>query len=344
MYEFVNADNADEYESFVQSHENGFYTQSLIWPKVKFNWESEAVISRDEQGKIRGACLVLIRKISFPRCSYLYAPRGPVCDLSDAETISDIMAGIDALAKKHRAFAATCDPQTNDKTAVEIIKKAGFTKLVTDDDHTIQCRFNSMLIMKDKTLDEVRASFKSKFRNGINRAQKEGVWCEEFTGESAVAQLDDFCELMEQTGKRDNFPTRPKGYFKRMLEAFGDHASLFMSYVDVDGKKTPISGGLSINYSRKFMYAYGASGDAFRKIFPSYLLMWTMISAAHERGCTVYDFGGLLHFDDESRREEGLYHFKKGFGTDVIEYAGQFTKVYRPLLNRLASMVKSKIA
>lgn len=62
----------------------------------------------------------------------------------------------------------------------------------------------------------------------------------------------------------------------------------------------------------------------------------TMIDAAIERHCRVYDFGGVPFFYDKSRREYGMYRFKKGFGGEIVSYAGQFTKIYRPLLSRAA--------
>lgn len=52
MYEFLNSSNRDEFERFVQTHENGSFMQSLLWADVKANWLSEGVISRDAAGVI----------------------------------------------------------------------------------------------------------------------------------------------------------------------------------------------------------------------------------------------------------------------------------------------------
>ena len=108
MYEFLNGASSNDLERFVEEHPNGTFMQSPAWAKVKANWEKEAVISRDRQGKIRGTCLVLVKKL--PLCSLLYAPRGPVCDYSDRETLRDIISGVDVIAKKYRALAFVCDP------------------------------------------------------------------------------------------------------------------------------------------------------------------------------------------------------------------------------------------
>ena len=338
MYEFLNSKNAGDYERFVEAHENGSFMQSLAWANVKVNWDGEAVISRDERGKIRGACLVLIRKIPIVGCAFLYAPRGPVCEYSDGEALRDIMAGIDVLAKKHRAFAMMCDPPLDDELNIAAMERAGFSYREVPEERQIQCRFNYVLELDGKTLSEIRAGFKSEYRNRISKAQRRGAWCEELCGEAAIGGLGDFYELMIQTGRRDGFPIRAKEYFAQFLRALGEHARLYMCYAEIGGVKTPLSGAIAVNYGKRSVYVYGASSDNNRELYPSYLMQWTMISAAQERGCSVYDFGGIPFYRDSSRREYGMYRFKKGFGGKIATYAGQFFKVYRPFLERAASI------
>ena len=91
----------EEYEDFVKNSEYANFMQSLRWPKVKDNWGWDAVISRDSQGKIRGTCLVIIKKIPVFPTSFLYAPHGPVCDWSDKEVMADIFEGVKVLENKY---------------------------------------------------------------------------------------------------------------------------------------------------------------------------------------------------------------------------------------------------
>lgn len=332
MYEFLNSSNRDEFERFVQTHENGSFMQSLLWADVKANWLSEGVISRDAAGNIRGTCLVLIKKTPLFRSALMYAPRGPVCGFSDGAALRDIAEGLDALAEKYRAFAFICDPPilTENSPLVDLGTQTPKT-------HEIQCRFNYVLDISGKSLSEIRAGFKSEYRNRISKALRRGVWCEELRGENALNVLDEFYELMIQTGRRDGFPIRSEEYFARFLTALNEHASLFMCYADTNGK-TPLSGAITVNYCGRFSYVYGASGNAHRELYPNYLMQQTMISAAKERGCSVYDFGGIPFYYDQSRPEYGMYRFKKGFGGKIIAYAGEFTKIYRPVLNRAAML------
>ena len=92
--ELLNAQNREEYEAFVLGHPAGEFTQSLRWPQVKNNWGYEAILSRGKDGALRGVMLVLIQRIPLIGTSFLYAPRGPVCDLHDSETLFAHMARI----------------------------------------------------------------------------------------------------------------------------------------------------------------------------------------------------------------------------------------------------------
>ncbi len=330
MYEFLNSNNANDFEHFVLTHENGSFTQSLRWANVKTNWESDGVLSRDGFGNIRGACLVLTKRIPFIRSALLYAPRGPVC--SDESALSELMSGIDALARKNRAFAFICDPPVFGKE----LRCADFSQTITDEKRSIQCRSNYILSLEGKTLSDIRAGFRPEYRNRINKARHRGVRCEELCGIEALNALDDFYELMVETGKRDGFPVRSKEYFARLLTALGEHARLYMCY---SPSETALSGAVAVLYGEKFSYVYGASSSEQRNLYPCYLMQWTMISAAVEHGCRVYDFGGVPYYTDTSRPEYGMYRFKKGFGGAVVTYGGEYVKVYRPVLSRAAEFL-----
>lgn len=65
---------------------------------------------RGEDGEIKGAVSVLIQKIPLVGTAFLYAPRGPVCDLHDKEVLADLKAGVDVLAKKYNAHTFKMDP------------------------------------------------------------------------------------------------------------------------------------------------------------------------------------------------------------------------------------------
>jgi len=180
----------------------------------------------------------------------------------------------------------------------------------------IQPRFVFRMNVSNKTEDEMMQSFHSKTRYNIRVAIKNNVEvkiCDK-------QMLDEFLPIMRETGKRDGFPTRPKAYFERMMDTFGNHCRLYMAYYE--GK--PIAGTIAIQYGDKTWYLYGASANEYRNMMPNYLLQWEMIKWSLETNCNIYDFRGVSGDMSESNPLYGLYRFKKGFNGDLTEFAGEF--------------------
>lgn len=106
--EILKPEQYGEFDAFVRSHEHGCFMQSPAWAKVKTEWKHEIVVLRNEAGAIRAGMSILIRPIG--PVSMMYAPRGPVCDYDDAETLKALLAGAKAVAKKYRAYVLRMDP------------------------------------------------------------------------------------------------------------------------------------------------------------------------------------------------------------------------------------------
>ena len=326
-----------EYEAFVEGHVNGSFTQSLNWPKVKDNWGWDAVISRGSDGKIRGTCLCIIKKIPVFGCTFLYAPHGPVCDFHDRETLEDLFEGVKVLAKKHKSYQFMWDPMFEEKDTelTELFRSMGFDH--TDNAPeltTIQARNNYMLRnIRGKTPDELMATFKPDWRNRIRKAPRKGVVCKACGKEA----LDDFYPMMIATGQRDGFSIRGKEYFAKMLDALGEeHCRLFVCYLEQEGEKPiPVSGALATRYAGKTSYVYGASSNHHRNTYPNYLMQWTMINWAMETNDYIYDFMGIPFYTDETHPNYGVYKFKKGFNGEVVTWVGEFFYTFMPARKKL---------
>ncbi len=332
--EILRREQYREYEDFVSHHPRGEFTQSVHWQEVKSNWQFEAVVSRDGEGKIVGACGVLIQRMPLFGTSFLYSPRGPVCDLKDLAVLRDLKAGVDALAKIYHAHTFKIDPDVpaGDTFFIKVMEDMGFKRFYGPDGfETIQARFNYRLPLAGRTEDEVFMGLTQKTRYNVRLAIKKGVEVRPVGKE----YLDDFMRIYETTGKRDGFNTRPKSYFERMLDALGVHARLYMGFY----QGQPVCGAITTNYAGKACYVYGASDNAHRNVMPNYLMQWEMIRWAIQTGCTVYDFQGISgDLENENGHMYGLYRFKRGFGGRVDELAGEFDFNYKPAVTALVGL------
>lgn len=314
-----------EYETFVETHPKGNIMQSLCWPRVKRNWQYEALIYR-QGSQIVGTMLILMRRVPILDQTLLYAPHGPVCDYTDMKALRGLMAGARDLARQVNAYLFRIDPciAANDQAAVNRFLNLGLTHIDNPPEFsTIQPRNNYMLDIAGKTEEELLGSFHPKWRYNIRLAQRRGVTCTACGAE----RLDDFYRLLVETGKRDGFPIRSKEYFAHMLDGLGSHARLFIC--DYQGK--PVSAALATHYAGVTCYLYGASSNEYRNVMPNYLMQWTMIRSALARGDHIYDFQGIPCYDQPDSPHYGVYRFKKGFNGHVVTYAGEFDLCLHPV-------------
>ena len=328
MYEIVTEKTLPEYEAFVQSHPKGNFAQSHLWGKQKSMWIWEAVIVRDDAGKIKGSLALMIRKVPGLSSTMMYGNRGPVCDLDDRETFGALLEGAKALAKKYRAYVIKLDPDVPSSNTVfaDIMKSFGFQgKEGGKNFEAIQPRYVFRLNVEGKTEDELMAGFHQKWRYNIRLAERKGVTVR-ICGEEMVPA---FADLMLTTGVRDGFVTRKPEYFTDMLRNLGEHCRLYMAF---DENDTPIAGTLAIHYGDKVWYLYGASSNEHRNLMPNYLLQWRMIQWAVETGCRIYDFRGVSGDVSEDNPLYGLFRFKQGFGGDFTEFVGEMDLVLKPAL------------
>lgn len=327
MTEIVTDTTLQEYEDFIASHPNGHFMQSSLWAKQKPEWEWVAIVRRDNNSKIIGSLSMLIRKLPGIPSTLMYCCRGPVCDLNDYDTILDLLEGAKRIAESFRSYCIKLDPDihSNRTDIRDLLISAGFKLLDNGKDFEgIQPRYVFRLDVEGKTEEELLASFNSKTRYNIRLAKRRGVVIRQADAEG----LDDFSELMVETGIRDNFVTRPKRYFENLLKNLGDHARLYMAYYE----DIPIAGTLAICFGDKVWYLYGASANSYRNLMPNYLLQWTMIKWALEEGCKIYDFRGVSGDLSEDKPLYGLYRFKRGFNGDFCEFLGEFDCVVNPLI------------
>lgn len=320
------------YEEFVQNHPKGHFCQSEKWAQLKYNWKHEVVTAEDENGNIKGMMSILIRKMPVVPYTMMYAPRGPVCDVHDKETIMELTKKVKELAKKHKAYVMKIDPDVSveDKEFMNIMSECGYKLQKTGKNFEgIQPKFVFRLNVEGKTEEEIFAQFHTENRRKIRIARdKAGVEVKIGTRED----LPEFHKIMVETGLRDKFVVRTLEYFQKMYDVFApENLRLYCAYID--GKM--IAGTVAILYGDKVWYLYGASSNDNRKAMPNYLLQWEMIRWSIEAGCKIYDFRGVSGDISEDNPLYGLYRFKKRFGGDFVEFAGEYELPLKPLMGKI---------
>lgn len=317
-----------KYEAFITKHNKSHFMQSPEWARVKNNWKNEVIVCKDEQGEIKGTLSVLIRKVPFFKSTMMYAPRGPVCDVTDAETFSALIEGAKQKAKKYKSYVLKIDPdvKSENEAFVSMAKKLGFRfKNASKNFEGIQPRFVFRLQVSGKTEETLMETFHSKTRYNIRLAERKGVHVTIGTR----ADLEKFHEIMVVTGTRDAFVVRSLDYFQRMYDCFApEHLRLYLAWYNGE----IIAGTIAILYGNKVWYLYGASSNEYRNVMPNYLLQYEMMKWALENHCDIYDFRGVSGDVNENNPLYGLYRFKKGFNGEFTEFVGEMDYVFSPVM------------
>jgi lipid II:glycine glycyltransferase (peptidoglycan interpeptide bridge formation enzyme) len=333
----INAGNGmdidiEKYERFNESHPKGHFMQSTRWAEVKSFWKNEIVTVEDENGDIKGAMSLLIRKIPILPYTLMYSPRGPVCDPHDEDTLRKLLEKCRALAKKYRSYVLKMDPdiEIEDTQFEQIVRKLGFrVSRGLKNYEGIQPRFVFRLDLRGKTEEQIMADFHQKVRYNIRLAARKGVEVRVGTREDIAV----FHRMIVETGIRDNFVVRSREYYEKVYDCFApDHARVYIA--SYEGK--PIAGTVAIMYGNKCWYLYGASTNEHRNLMPNYLLQWNMIKWALESGCDIYDFRGVPGDLDEKNPMYGLYRFKVGFRGKFTEFVGMLDYVFDPFVYFIA--------
>ena len=160
---------------------------------------------------------------------------------------------------------------------------------------------------------------RKKTRQYIHKAEREGVITEE------TRDLDRFLAVLAKVAARDRFAVHDRGYFERLLAAFGDAAHLTMSRVGAEDDGAL----LAVQIGDRAWELYGGWSGAHGESRPFYLLKWRSLMGMKQRGVARYDMWGLSeHAGDELA---GIENFKLGFGGEVATWIGAFD---RPVTSR----------
>jgi len=331
--------NLETYENFIQNHELCDFQQSMKWGNVKEYWKNEIIALQDKQGNIQASMSILIRKVPLFG-NLMYVPRGPVGDIHQEEIFQELTTQMRKMARKYKAFVAILEPniKKEDEEFIQLAKKLNYQiySKAVNFHQEIQARHNFRLALENRTEEEIFRNFSSKTRYNIRLAIKKGVVVKERKEEG----LDEFYQLMQETGKRDHFRIRPKEYFATILREFPEEANLYIAYY----QDKPVAGIMPIQYGNKMWYLYGASGNEHRNCMATYLLQWEMIRLAKSHDCKLYDFRGVCMDQGE---EGGLYRFKKGFGGELVELIGEIYIAFHPIqyiLYKITKRLYDKIA
>ena len=319
----------DAWDAFVAQHPDGHILQTAAWGNLKsdYGWQAQPL-----QSGPAGA-LLLFRRLPLG-LTLAYAPRGPLADWRDVDSLTRLRTELDSACRARRAICLKVEPDLPDgDDCAQTLARLGFRP----SPHSVQPR-RTLLVSLAGSETDVLARMKQKTRYNIGLASKKGV---SVRPASSAADLEAFAALMAVTGARDSFAVHEPGYYRRAYELFNPAGRCELLLAEHEGQ--PLAGVMVFALGARAWYFYGASSDRERSRMAPYLAQWQAMRWARERGAESYDLWGVPDEDEAAleagfeQRHDGLwgvYRFKRGFGGRLARTAGAWDRVYNAPLYR----------
>ncbi|TSC96217.1 MAG: putative methicillin resistance protein [Parcubacteria group bacterium Athens1014_10] len=309
----------------------GDFLQSWQWGE--FQEKSSRKIFRlgVVDGSFKAAALAIKYELPFNK-SYLYCGRFNF----QSRYFKLLISGIKKIAEKENVifFRIDLDVAAENKEAENFLKKEGFIELKSNGSAISQPSLVWQLNLAGEEI-EIFSGMKEKARYNIRLAEKKGVKIRE---SKDLKDLDKFYSLARETSARDGFKLHPKAHYLKLFEILikDNLGSLFLAEHEGD----ILSVIMVLFFNQKAVYLHGASSNKKRNLMANQLIQWEALKKAKERGCLVYDFGGVAPEGEPNHPWQGVSRFKKSFGGRAANYLSFRDLVFQPLWYRIYKIAK----
>lgn len=326
--------NKEQWNSFVAGQPEAQFLQSWEWGEFQKTLRRPVFrLGVERDGKLVAAMQVLLRSHGLGIRS-LTVYRGPVIDpmlaLHDYAAVQELlMEDLVVLGKKERVTLIHLEPPiVVASPAVQFYAEQRRWFSVPSDQPRVH-----LLLSLTPSIDELRSRVHEKMRYNIGLAERKSVACTVQQGSEAI---ETFLQLTHATARRKHIHPHPDSYFRTMVETLAPTG--FVRMHTAEHNDSTLVANIMVYFGDTASYVHGASSDAARNVMAPHLLQWRQILDAHERGCSWYDFGGVVPETAGTHPWAGISRFKRGFGGKERRFVGGRERPIGPLLYRLVQL------
>lgn len=301
------------WDAYVAQHEEASAYHQFAWLKAvnaAYGHSLLGVIAKcSESGHVIGIFPAILMKIplvgkhicSLPYCDVGYG-------LADNHSV---------LTEMHQFLIEQLQQVSGRKLEIRNVKHLSSS---TDNFQNKKVR---MLLSLPESSEALIASFKSKLRSQIRKAEKNGLTFE--TGTSSDL-INDFYNVYTENMRDLGSPAHAEKWFREVIKSYDTNSLISVVYYD----ERPVGGGLIIKSGNKASIPWASTLHDFNRLAPNMLLYWSLLAHCADNGVRVFDFG-------RSTFEEGTYRFKKQWGAEPQLLDWQTYDVEGKLIEDLAN-------
>jgi len=235
------------------------------------------------------------------------------------------MEEIDRIAKKHRALFVKIEPVVSSQEPV-----AGF-----EPDPNPNLPTKTMVIDLTKAEKKLWDDLSQDARQSVRKARSEQLTVNsyQFGKPGFDKALNEFHQLLKETGRRQGFWTPSLAQLQVKAGAFGQDVILFLV------QPGPLAGAFFLRDGETVYYHHAGSSPEGREKHAPYLLLWEVIKFFRNSDKRL-DLEGVSdpRFPKQTKRWSGFTIFKNKFGGNKIEYPRPLIRYYHPLVKLLFSL------
>jgi peptidoglycan pentaglycine glycine transferase (the first glycine) len=365
-----------ELDDYVARSPYVHYMKTSLWAHFK---EASEHMHYDRLGFYRDNVLngtAMVLKDTWMGSRYLYIPWGPCLDYEDKQLVKTAFALLKIYADQEKVLFLRVDPNvvrvhhTIDGTVVndgfnhewvtDTLKDLGYTHKGYGYAYNFSWTNRYTLIVDlEPDLETIYGRFSKSRRTALNRHKVNGV-------RTRLGTREDLKFLMKfeaMLGAQDGFKPHSERFFTQILDAFGEHAVLYVTEIHFDEaaaglekelaekkyRKDPearaakekeytrmrgylnqygpchaLAAGLFVRYGDMSWDLYTYNDKNFPTLNPVDNLHAFAMADMKEHGVRRYDMVGFAGTADKNDPHYGLYFFKSSFGPEFIEQIGQF--------------------
>lgn len=209
-----------------------------------------------------------------------------------------------------RIFPVLYDDNTQSYT--DILSQEGYAPVPDEN------RGRTLIMDISQSIDEIRKKLDQKWRNCLNRSERNNLEVIEGTDDDLFA---DFIELYRALLDRKQFQEpNDINEFRRIQQDLPPEHKMRIFLSQSNGVNS--AGVICATVGETGVYLFGATNNEGMTNKGSYLLQWKAIQWMKDNGCRFYNLNGI-----NPEKNPGSYHFKSGLsgknGRDVY-YLGRF--------------------
>lgn len=306
------------------------------WGKVREidGWQPSYYMTK-KRDVVTGLMMVLVKRIPWTGYSIMYAPKGPLCDPGDRDTLKHLLRYVREEAGRRRAIFLRIDPNIKEDRfddGGDPFVREGFLHL----EHRWSF-WNSprdvyrIDLEKAATEEDLFNSIDRDARRCVRKALKEGVTVR--TAEN-IEDLHRFYEIFSEFTVGKGFMCRQLRYQESLWHEFiaKGNGRLFLAVY-----QGGIIGGLiCIMFGKICLAMHMGTPPQHGRLHTYYAYLWESIRWAKERGCSRYSFRGVGTTPSQES-------FKRKFAPEEVALVGYYDLPYRPLLYQMFSAVEFEI-